>query len=180
MIELITGKEVNEKLGNYAARKICYQYRQSPMTASEMFGPYVAVGIVSEDKFLGAVIWHHYFPKYRTIEASIATEGPGWATRKVLMELFAYPFEQLNCQKVRAIAGRRNKSACKAIRGMGFKFEGNDRRGMGNDDAIIFGLLRKECKWLKTNQIAKACAPIGLSQPDRTITDGQSQNTSST
>jgi len=177
VIELVTGAVADEKLGAYASYKIAKQYKIKPRTAKEMFGPFVAVGMFN-DRFLGTVIWHHYVPEFRTIEVSIATEGPGWATRTCLKELFAYPFDQLRCQKVRAIIGKRNLPARKLLRGLGFKFEGNDRKGLGNDDAILYGLLRRECKWL-TMRTSEARAPIAAESINGAIAYGQSQDTSS-
>jgi RimJ/RimL family protein N-acetyltransferase len=69
----------------------------------EDFGPYRAVGIVRDGEMVGGILYNNFHPTYQHIEMSIATTGPGWATRPILRALFAVPFEQYGVRRVGAL-----------------------------------------------------------------------------
>ena len=113
----------------------------------EGLGPYTAMGVASDDgRRAGGVVWHGYKPDYRTIELSAAADDRRWLTRTVIREIFAYPFQFLNLGRVTTITPSRNRPAIHLNVKLGFQIEGIVRRGFGDDDAIVMGLLREE--WL--------------------------------
>lgn len=116
------------------------------------FDPCVAAGVVSEDGrvLLGGVVFHHFHPEFKTIEVSLAAITPRWLTRRILQQLMAYPFDQLKCQRITTGTPKKYKAARKFLQTFGFKHEGTVRKGFGNDDAIISGLMAWEwrrSKW---------------------------------
>lgn len=113
------------------------------------FGPSVAIGVSDGASLLGAVIYHNYAPMYRSVEISMAADSPRWATRGIIAALLHYPFVQLGCQRITTAIPKRHKRARRFNEGLGFKLEGTIRKGFGNDDACLYGLLRDEAsKWL--------------------------------
>ena len=64
----------------------------------------------------------------------------------------AYPFVQLDCQRATVIVRKKNKRSRKFVEWLGFRQEGCCRRGFKDDDAIIYGLLREECRWIKEEE----------------------------
>lgn len=112
-----------------------------------------AIGVVKRGKLVAGIVYHNYLPEYRNIEISMAADSPLWATKAIIGALLRYPFVQLNCFRVTTCTSARNKRALKFNYGIGFKKEGVIRRGCGNHDMIICGMLKKEAeRWLKTEE----------------------------
>ena len=112
------------------------------------FGPCVTIGFSHDDVLIAGVVYHEYRPAYKSIEMSIAAVSPKWATKGNLRAIFAYPFLDLKANRVTAITPRKNKRARHLIEGVGFKLEGVARKGFGSEDAVIYGMLRDECRWI--------------------------------
>lgn len=109
------------------------------------FGPCAAIGVESDDgQPLGGVVYSQYQPAFRSIEISCAATSRRWLTRPLVRGIMSYPFDQLHCQRVTAITPRRNKPSRSFLETFGFKREGLIRKGFGDDDAVIYGLLEKE------------------------------------
>jgi len=127
----------------------------------EVFGVGAAIGVVDKrDELVGGVVYHNYDPYYRSIELSCAASTSRWLTREMVGGLLRYPFTQLNCQRCTAVTPRRATSARRFLEGLGFKREGSVRRGFGDDNAIIYGLLAEEWAQHPLNR-ARASRPSG-------------------
>lgn len=112
------------------------------------FGPCVALGIAIDDVLIAGVVYHEWRPAYRSVQMSIAAASPKWATKGNLRAIFAYPFLDLKANRATAITPKRNRRARHLIEGTGFKLEGCARKGFLSDDAVIYGMLRNECRWI--------------------------------
>ena len=82
------------------------------------------------------------------IEASIAASSQRWANRSVLFGLFAYPFIQVGAKRLLVTCSEANDKAMKMNRQLGFVEEGRLRKMFGKHDAVLFGMLKQECKWI--------------------------------
>ena len=103
------------------------------------------------------IIFNNYRAQSRDIHLTIATNSPRWMNRKVLKAIFGYVFIQQGCVRLTLMIGRKNKKARKLAIGLGFKQEGVIRKAMdGIQDAIVYGMLHKECKWLEKLSIVKS------------------------
>lgn len=123
------------------------------MESAADFGFCSAIGVVREDGTpLAGVVYSNYVPRHRSLEMSFASASPRWLTKNLIQKLMSYPFDQLNCQRVTALTPRRAASARRFLDTFGFKREGLVRRGFGDDDAVISGLLKRE--WLRSKWIA--------------------------
>jgi len=110
--------------------------------------PSTALGVVRNGVLLGGFIYYRYTEF--DVHLGAAFDRPGWALRETLRALFGYPFIQLGCTRMTAITGRRNKKARKGLVDLGFTLEGVHKRGLdGHEDAITYGMLKENCKWLK-------------------------------
>jgi len=85
----------------------------------------------------------------------MASTTPRWCTRKTLYGLLGYPFIQLKVRRITICTEKRNKKLRKLVagvgskKGLGFKLEGNLRRGYPTDDCLIYGMLKEEAiKWI--------------------------------
>lgn len=117
---------------------------------AEDFAPYVAIGLIKNGKLIAGVIYNNY--RKHSIEMTIVAIDSTWATKNTLRKFYEYPFNQLGVARVTATIAKPNKRARKMVERLGYKLEGVARHGMdGVKDACIYGMLKKECKWLGDN-----------------------------
>lgn len=77
----------------------------------------------------------------------IASDGSRrWLTRALMLEAFAYPFVQLGLKRVTGIVPSKNAAALEFDKGLGFEVEGLCREALPDDDVVILGLLRRDCR----------------------------------
>ena len=116
------------------------------------FDPYVAAAVCIGHNMVAGVVFHNYKPcEYgSTIEASIASNTPKWASRRILREMFSYPFRALECTRLQVTCARSNHQARQFNKRLGFTFEGVARRAWnGKEDAFLFSMQPHECRWIK-------------------------------
>lgn len=117
-----------------------------PHMQHKSFGPCTALGVIRNGYLIGGVVYHGYLG--HDVQVSIAFDRIAFLPWRAL---FAYPFNDLNCARVTAIVGRRNKKSRNLVEKLGFKLEGVHAKGIdGFEDAFSFGLLKENCKWLRT------------------------------
>jgi RimJ/RimL family protein N-acetyltransferase len=94
------------------------------------------------------------------VHITSAIDNPKFMTRRLLHAIFATCFSR--AARVTAMCRPENEKSIRAIRHLGFQYEGYCRLGLeGKWDALVFGMLRNECRWIrapkeKTYEIAKA------------------------
>jgi RimJ/RimL family protein N-acetyltransferase len=82
-------------------------------------------------------------------EISAVLSDPRCCTKRILGALFGYPFHQLNLRRVTAVVRASNvKSSQICQHRAGFALEGALRNWFGDEPALIWGLLKEDCKWL--------------------------------
>lgn len=64
------------------------------------FGNCVTMGVIDGRELLAVVVYHNWQPEYGVIEVSGAATSSRWLTRRVLHEMYAYPFEVAKVQAV--------------------------------------------------------------------------------
>lgn len=128
-----------------------------PHMNGRSFGVCTALGVVRNGVLLGGVVYHAYV--VHDVQVSIAMERSGWALPGTLRALFDYPFNQLGVRRMTAIVGRKNKKSRRLVEGLGFKLEGVHPKGAdGIEDAMSYGLLKENCKWIKDRNNGKTVA----------------------
>lgn len=115
------------------------------MAANPDFGPCIAIGVVDEaGNLLAGVVLHDYHPDWGAVSMSHAALTPKWLTKRIISGIMSVPFVQYGVGRVTATTPRKATSACQFLRKFGFRQEGVIRRGLGNDDALVWGLLSEE------------------------------------
>ena len=117
------------------------------------FGPSVAIGVQRDGEIIAAAVYHDL--RQGQIEASIASASLRWASRSVLHALFAYPFHQVGATRLLVQCSEANEKAMKMNRQLGFTQEGRLRQLYAPYDAVLWGMLREECKWIKEKSNGK-------------------------
>lgn len=111
-------------------------------------GMYQAFAIVNDNQdFVAGMVISNF--RGTDCEISCASEsGAAWRPH-VCKAVFKYIFEQLGCVRCTSITTKRNKRAREFLEALGFQLEGNLRQGYdGKIDALIYGLLASECRFL--------------------------------
>lgn len=144
----------------FGADDVVIPYVQSRIPhMDDGFGPCVALGVVRRGILVGGVVYHGYRPADGDVMVSIAFERPDWCLPQTMRALFAYPFNELNCGRMTAVVARKNKRSRKLVEGLGFKLEGVARKAFGRrDDAMLYGLLKSECRFLRNTDGQKFSA----------------------
>jgi RimJ/RimL family protein N-acetyltransferase len=111
-------------------------------------GMYQAFMVVNDQQdFVAGVVITNF--RKTDCEISCASETPAAWRPTVCKAIFTYIFEQLDCVRCTSITVKGNKKARSFLEGLGFQLEGNVRLGYdGRRDALIYGLLRSECRFL--------------------------------
>lgn len=136
-MRLVLGRDA--EVADWVARRIPH------LGSGAAFGPCAAIGVASEaGDLLGGVVFSNWLPACRSVEASFASDTPRWLTRRIVRAILAYPFDQLGCQRITAVTPRRAKAARRFLDAFGFKREGLVRKGFGDDDAMVSGMLKRE------------------------------------
>ena len=117
------------------------------------FGPSTSIGVERDGKIICAAVYHDY--RDGQIEASIAASSRRWANRSVLHALFAYPFNQVGAHRLLVTCNEANEKAMKMNSQLGFTQEGRLRQMYAPHDAVIWGMLKDECKWIKEKSNGK-------------------------
>ncbi len=126
----------------YIAERLCE-------TPEDLIGtmPFEVLTAVGADaKVKGAVLYGNY--RNVSIEMTCAGE-PGWLTRGNLRVFFGYPFDQLKCRRVTAIVHSANAASQSMCERLGFKREGLCEHGFADGDAVIYGMIKSNCRWIR-------------------------------
>lgn len=149
MIEIVTTPQVtNEVLAEWAIERL---HPDELASVSEL-GPFQAFGVMKDGRAVCVVLWNWFRTMKHGNDARviIVSESPSWCLPGVLAKLFHYPFEVAGCTRITAVIRDGNESSLKLCQGLGFKREGILRRAHnGRTNAVVLGMLKEECKWLK-------------------------------
>ena len=102
--------------------------------------PFVGLVLTADEKPVGAVVINGYAHGNCYMTAAIWGPVGVPAARNV----FAYCFEQLECNRITLHCKVSNARALKMVQRLGFKREGLCRAYFDGEDAIVLGLLRAE------------------------------------
>lgn len=164
MRRLVFGQDA--AVAHWTAQRIPHvAWRIPEVGFGQAFGPSAAIGVADEqDHLLAGVVFHNWDSHHRVIDISCASDGPRWFSREIARSVLRYAFAQIQCQRLTAVTPRKATSTRRFLEGLGFKREGSARRGFGDDNAIIYGLLAED--W--------AAHPINRPRAEREgLTDGQ-------
>jgi len=138
-------------------REVAEWVRMRAPHAEAGFEKYVAIGVALGGELVAGVVYNEY--RGHSMHVSMASSTPRWATKRTLRELFSYPFVQLKVKRLTAYTGRSMTSVQAFLERLGFQFEGIARQGFEDDDCVIYGMLRSECRWIRSRRYEKQPEP---------------------
>lgn len=105
-----------------------------------------AIGLQRQD--LCAVVVYDTFSQC-DVSMHIASDGTGhWLNRAYLRAAFMHPFGQWGLRRVTGVVPAKNKRALRFDLHLGFAIEGVCRDALPDDDAIILGMTRAQCRFI--------------------------------
>lgn len=79
----------------------------------------------------------------------VASDGnPHWLRRPFLTAAFMHPFVQWKLKRVTGLVPAKNTAALRFDLHLGFVKEGYLRKALPDDDLILLGMLREECRFI--------------------------------
>lgn len=113
----------------------------------QLIHPYTAFGMLGPDGLLaGAMI----FNNFNEGSAEVSIYAPRAVSRGSLRAAASYLFETNGCNRVTARTRASSLRVRRFIEKVGFQKEGVLRAYyQDGEDAILYGLLRSECRWLR-------------------------------
>ena len=113
------------------------------------FGKAVGIGLEEDEGLIAGVVFNLYTGPSICMHVA-ATPGRRWMTRDFLYRSFAYPFLQLNCNRITGLVREDNLDAQRFDEHLGFKREGLMRKAASDGtNFILYGMLKEECRWLE-------------------------------
>lgn len=111
--------------------------------------PGYAIGCMEGDELVAVVIFNQL--RRDSAEIGIVSTSPKWLTRQVCTHIASFAFDILNLRRLTGITPKKNKRARELALRLGFVYEATLKEGYANgEDATVYRMLRRECKWLKT------------------------------
>lgn len=104
---------------------------------------------ILKNGYVKAVVMYTNFSG-ENCEMHIASDSKDWCTRRVLHDLFWYPFEVLKVNRVSAVTRKKDISLQSFMHRIGFEHEGTMKEFYDNDDALMWGMLKRHCQWFKS------------------------------
>ena len=107
-----------------------------------------AIGAVLDGRLIAGAVYNNYAGFM--VDIHIATTDKRWCNKRVLKAVFEMAFDTLKCVRLNMMCAKNNKTMRRLASGLGFKQEGCHRKAhLGTTDAISYGLLKSECRWIK-------------------------------
>lgn len=105
--------------------------------------PFVALGIVQDGRIVGGYVLNDY----NGANVELTAYAPGLMRLGHMRFLAQYIFGQLGCRRISARTHRKNKITLKTLDRSGFKYEATLRGFYPTGDAVLFSLMRENCRW---------------------------------
>lgn len=112
------------------------------------WGNFNALGLVREGHLVAGVIYNSYEAANVNMHIG-AVDGAKWLTREFLFAAFDYPFNQLEKRRVSAFMRATNERAIAFAKNLGFTYEGTLPHYYWKDDALMYGMVKERCRFLR-------------------------------
>lgn len=112
-----------------------------------------AIGQIIDGRLVSAVTFSKFEARengsFFNAEMGIFSIDKRWCNRHYLRTVFRYPFIQLGLERVQTVCSAQEEGIIVFNQRLGFVQEGRHRKAWFTGcDALSWGMLRGECKWL--------------------------------
>lgn len=109
-------------------------------------GEFKSLAAVENGVMMGAVVYDAFTPYDCCIHVRL--DKPGCKEPAILRCVFAYPFEQLKLKRLTGLVAASNDKGRQLCTWLGFHLEGCKASALGDEDELVYGLLKESCRWL--------------------------------
>lgn len=135
-------KEIIAQPREAIARFVSYKIGQAHLP----WGEFTALGLAKDGELVAGVVYNHW--SETNVCMHVGAVGKYWLTPEFLFAAFDYPFNQVGVRRVTGLVPKKNRQARKFDEHLGFKLEGSMRQALADDDLLVYGLLRQECRYI--------------------------------
>ena len=104
---------------------------------SGISGGHKCIGVLKDNHLVAGFVYHDWNPSFGTIHMTLAAEAPKWASRGVIHELLAYPFETCKCQRITVNVDESNAKSLRLAEGVGFRAEAYHERAASDGGCMV-------------------------------------------
>lgn len=105
------------------------------------------LGLIAGDYLVAGVVYSHWSPSDVMVTIA-ADETARWATPEYLFAIHDFPFNQIKVRRLNAVVRQSNKRSQQFVEHLGFKAEGLIREAYEEEDGVLYGMLKRECRWI--------------------------------
>ena len=109
--------------------------------------PYICFGVESDEGLGLGVIYERILNC--DVNMHIVCSQRKLMTRRVIRAAFTFPFVNLGRQRVTGLVPAINMLSRELCEKLGFELEGRRKRVFVDDDEMIYGMTKEQCRWLK-------------------------------
>ena len=113
------------------------------------FENFSTIALLDDSRILAGIVYNHYSVTNICMHVG-AIPGRHWLNPDFLFAAFDYPFGELNLRRVTGLVPAKNLQARRFDENLGFKLEGCMKDALSDDDMLVYGMLRKDCKWISS------------------------------
>lgn len=113
---------------------------------TKIFPPFTTLGVINDQSQITAGIVFNCWTG-PDVELTIANDGG--LHRRLIMATAFYVYHDLKCVRGSITVRKSDQKTYETALKFGFKVEGIKRLGFGDDDAVIMGMMRHECRWIR-------------------------------
>lgn len=123
----------------------CQQWLIERVEHAEWSDEVTCIGLEQNGRLTAVALYEDYTG--HDVKMGVAIEKHG-ATVGWLHAIFRYPFLQLGVRRVTCEVADTNRRSRRLVQKVGFNIEGRKRDALPSGDIIMFGMLRRECRYL--------------------------------
>lgn len=107
----------------------------------------IAVGWGTADALRAVVVYDNFSAS--DVNIHLGSDGSRtWMSKTFLFACFAHPFNEWGMRRLTALVPSKNRDAIAFNLHCGYRWEGFIRHAMPDDDLVILGMLRSECRFI--------------------------------
>jgi len=103
----------------------------------------------------GELVMVAVFDNFSALDCNVHLASDGsrrWMNKELLLSVFAYVFVQLKLNRITGMVPAKRTDVIEFDEHFGFVREGLIRKAMRDDDIVILGMLREECRFITEEQ----------------------------
>lgn len=107
----------------------------------------IGLGLYNGDKLVAGAVYEDFTRNNANVH--IAFAGPHAITPAFIVAGFKLPFIDLKLPRITGLVPAKNDKALRFDLKLGWQVEGRIRRGLPDDDIILLGMLKEECRFIR-------------------------------